>query len=82
MIYQTNISHTELIRLIKSDQITVGGNIQLKIYGLLTCTSGKRLKKSNRVFFVDELEAVSFGYRPCGNCMKEKYLIWKINNTL
>jgi methylphosphotriester-DNA--protein-cysteine methyltransferase len=82
MIYQISILHSELINAIKSKQVTFGGNTQLKIYGTLTCKSGKRMKKSNRVFFVDELEAISFGYRPCGHCIREKYQIWKTNTIL
>ena len=31
----------------------------------------------NRVFFATEDEAIKAGYRPCGNCTKEKYREWK-----
>ncbi len=55
----------------------MGGNAKLKIYGLLTCSSGKKMKKENRVFFVSEKEAIDLGYRPCGHCMKQRYQIWK-----
>ncbi len=63
--------------LIENGEIVFGGNKRLKIYGTLTCGSGKRMKKENRVFFSSEDEAIQYGYRPCGNCMKEKYKKWK-----
>jgi methylphosphotriester-DNA--protein-cysteine methyltransferase len=66
---------------INSGEITLGGNLKLKIYGTLTCASGKRMKTKNRVFFRGENEAVASGFRPCGHCMREKYLAWKINNS-
>jgi len=62
---------------IKSEQITFAGNRSLKIYGTLSCSSGKRMKKANRVFFSSEPEALKAGYRPCGHCLKAKYKIWK-----
>ena len=66
-----------LMYLIKSKQITVGGNKSLKIYGTLNCKSGKRMKTQNRVFFKDIQEAVALGFRPCGHCMRLEYLEWK-----
>lgn len=63
--------------LIRKHDITLAGYIKKKIYGLLNCSSGKRIKVENRVFFKDEAEALSNGYRPCGHCMKEKYDQWK-----
>lgn len=53
------------------------GNRKLKIYGLLSCKSGKRMKIENRVFFASEEEAVSHGYHPCGHCLKQAYQSWK-----
>jgi methylphosphotriester-DNA--protein-cysteine methyltransferase len=76
MIQHINISRPELIELIQSKKIQFGGNRKLKIYGTLSCTSGKRMKKQNRVFFSTEKEAVTAGYRPCGHCLREKYLQW------
>jgi methylphosphotriester-DNA--protein-cysteine methyltransferase len=55
----------------------LAGNQRLKIYGTLDCSSGKRMKKENRIFFNDEMDAVLAGYRPCGHCLKEKYVVWK-----
>ena len=85
MIFHTALGNTgfgrrrKLKALIKENEITLGGNIRLKIYGLLTCGTGKRMKIKNRVFFISEEEAVREGYRPCGHCMKEGYRRWKIN---
>lgn len=66
-----------IVSLIRKGNITLGGYNKAKIYGLLTCSSGKRLKAKNRVFFKDEAEALLNGYRPCGHCLKENYEQWK-----
>ena len=57
-----------------------GGNGKLKIYGRLDCPSALSAIRNfpgsyekSRVFFVDEKTALSAGYRPCGNCLREKY---------
>jgi len=63
--------------LIDCGKITLGANRNLKIYGTLNCKSGKRMKLENRVFFGSEVEAIAHGFRPCGHCMREKYLLWK-----
>lgn len=72
----------KLYSLIESRKIVLGGNRQLKIYGTLNCKSGKRMKIRNRVFFTSEQEAIANRYRPCGHCLKEKYMIWKNNPVL
>lgn len=64
--------------LIVQGKVKFGGNKILKIYGALSCSSGKRMKTGNRVFFETEQEARDAGYRPCGHCQKEKYKEWKI----
>lgn len=62
---------------------TLGGNGRAKIYGRLDCSSANRAVRSgptyatHRVFFADEKTAIASGYRPCGNCMREKYNEWK-----
>jgi methylphosphotriester-DNA--protein-cysteine methyltransferase len=66
---------------IRSGEIKFGGNRKLKIYGLLHCSSGKKMKQENRVFFKSEKEALENNYRPCGHCMKEKYKQWKIKEN-
>ena len=62
----------------------LGGNKKLKIYGRLDCPSAlstiKRFPGSyeqSRVFFKDEETAIAAGFRPCGRCMRDKYKIWK-----
>lgn len=78
MQLHSQLSDTELKSKIRKQEIRLGGNKNLKIYGLLGCTSGKRMKKGNRVFFIDESEALRNGYRPCGHCMREEYQEWKL----
>ena len=73
MIRHTEISDKELRRMIKQKGIIFGGNGKLKIYGMLNCKSGQRMKKENRVFFFSEQEATAIGFRPCGHCMNKEY---------
>ncbi len=75
MIKHVELSHKDLHRLIRKGEVCFGGNAKLKIYGTLGCKSGKRMLKENRVFFSSE--AIDNGYRPCGNCLKQKYQKWK-----
>ena len=77
MIKHTDISNEELRKLIKRRSIAFAGNERMKIYGELDCKSGKRMKKQNRVFFKTEEEAIKEGFRPCGNCLKERYKNWR-----
>ena len=77
MIKHSEINNIELHAKLKSRQILFAGNQKLKIYGRLDCASGKRMLKSNRVFFSDENEALALQYRPCGHCMRQAYLKWK-----
>ena len=65
---------------------TFGGNGKLKIYGRLDCPSAlstiRRFPgtyEKSRVFFADEKTALAAGYRPCGNCLREKYREYKEN---
>ena len=64
----------EIRALIRIGEITMAGNKRLKIYGKLSCSSGKRMNPENRVFFKSEEEALSLGFRPCGHCLREKFL--------
>ena len=66
------LADAELFRLLRKGEITYAGNRRLKIYGRLDCWSGQRMRRVNRVFFVDEAEAVTAGYRPCGHCMRQQ----------
>lgn len=67
----------KLAYLIRSGKVRLGGYQKNKIYGLLNCFSGKRMKIENRVFFKDEQEALQAGYRPCARCLPDAYNIWK-----
>lgn len=71
-----DITEKELITKIRSGEIQLAGNARLKIFGTLSCPSGKRMLKKNRVFFRDYLEATKYGFRPCGHCMKDAYRQW------
>lgn len=73
MILHTEISDKELWKRIKQNEICFGGNRRLGIYGKLNCSSGKRMKKGNRVFFRSEKEAMEQGFRRCGHCMNKEY---------
>ncbi len=77
MFHHVELGKLKLKSLIENGEIVLGGNKQLKIYGKLSCKSGKRMKKENRVFFSSEKEAINLGYRPCGHCMKNAYQKWK-----
>ncbi len=77
MIKHQSLNSRQLKKLIRSASLTLAGNLQLKIYGTLQCTSGKRMKMKNRVFFKDESEAIELGFRPCGHCLHSKYMEWK-----
>ncbi|EKT64963.1 hypothetical protein OOA_00460 [Providencia burhodogranariea DSM 19968] len=60
----------------------LGGHRKNKIYGQLNCPAAARaLAKGHyvkqRVFFQNEATAITADYRPCGTCMREKYLKWK-----
>ena len=59
---------------------TFGGNGKMKIYGRFDCPSANSTIRrfpgkyeKHRVFFADEKTALAAGYRPCGNCLREKY---------
>ena len=73
MFHHPELGKQKLKPLIEKGEIVFGGNKQLKIYGTLSCKSGKRMKIENRVFFDSEKEAINLGYRPCGHCMKTEY---------
>jgi methylphosphotriester-DNA--protein-cysteine methyltransferase len=87
MIHQTDLGDTPFARfrklqsLILNGEITLGGYKKTKIYGTLSCKSGKRMKPENRVFFKNEQEAIAAGYRPCGHCMQQQFKTWKLQNA-
>lgn len=76
MIKHIDINDNELRSKIKQKRICFGGNIKLKIYGILQGKSGKRMKRENRIFFASESAAIKNDFRPCGHCMKIKYKKW------
>ncbi|TCD02129.1 metal-binding protein [Pedobacter frigidisoli] len=76
MLKHIDLSTKILKILLKNKEICFAGNLRLKIYGALTCKSGKRMKMENRVLFRSESEAVENGYRPCGHCQHQKYKQW------
>jgi methylphosphotriester-DNA--protein-cysteine methyltransferase len=73
------MDNKEVRNKIRKKEICLAGNRKLKIYGLLSCRSGKRMNKINRVFFVSEQEAISMGYRPCAHCLPDRFHEWKVN---
>lgn len=80
MIRHSEISNIDLRNKIRRREILFAGNSRLKIYGKLSCASGKRMKRENRVFFTSDAEAPARNYRPCGHCMKSEYKKWKQQN--
>ena len=69
---------------LSTEKGTIGGNGKGKVYGRLDCPMAIRTIKQYgnaytdyRVFFKDEATASAAGYRPCGNCMREHYKLWK-----
>ena len=74
MIRHQNHSPGEIRYFIRNGKIAFAGNIPARIYGTLGCFSGKRMKKENRVFFETEAEAISSNFRPCGHCLRAKYI--------
>lgn len=77
MIDHSSIKSRSLLSLLRSGAVQFAGNKKLRIYGRLDCSSGKRMKKANRVFFQDQEEAIAAGFRPCGHCMRREYNSWK-----
>jgi methylphosphotriester-DNA--protein-cysteine methyltransferase len=77
MIMHEDHSDNAIHAMIKNGLILWGGNKACMIFGLLRCSSGKRMKKENRVFFHSATEAINCGFRPCGHCCRVEYLEWK-----
>ncbi len=78
MLAHQHLAKKELSIHLRNGGITLAGNGRLKIYGLLRCSSGKRMMKKNRVFFKNETEAIQLGFRPCGHCLHDQYQKWKL----
>jgi len=63
-----------------------GGHRGSMIYGRLDCPAALRAIARGgyvkyRIFFADEATAAAAGYRPCGTCMREEYVLWKRART-
>lgn len=77
MISHSDIEEKLLRKEIRKGTVRWAGNQKLQIYGTLKCASGKRMKRTNRVFFSTDKEAIQNGYRPCGHCLRAEYKKWK-----
>jgi methylphosphotriester-DNA--protein-cysteine methyltransferase len=61
---------------------TLGGHRRSRVYGRLDCPGALRWIARghyvrHRVFFADEATAVATGYRPCANCLPDRYREWR-----
>ncbi|HZX73980.1 MAG TPA: Ada metal-binding domain-containing protein [Cyclobacteriaceae bacterium] len=70
MLLHSQLTSSKVRAFVRVRKIQFGGNARLKIYGTLRCSSGKRMKTENRVFFESEEEAQRNGFRPCRHCIK------------
>jgi methylphosphotriester-DNA--protein-cysteine methyltransferase len=77
MIIHHHHSQKEIRNFIRKGAITYAGNAPDKIYGTLSCWSGKKMKIENRVFFENQSEALDAGFRPCGHCLHDRYAKWR-----
>ncbi|AMO99055.1 metal binding domain of Ada family protein [Collimonas arenae] len=64
---------------------SLGGHRRGRIYGRLDCRAALQAIArggyvANRVFFLNEEDARSAGYRPCAVCLPEAYVRWKATN--
>jgi len=76
MIEHSQTDNRALRALIRQKVIVLAGHKKNQIYGLLSCRSGKRMVRANRVFFASAREAEGLGFRPCGQCLKTEYALW------
>jgi len=83
MLFHTSLGETpfaqqrRLYNLIQAGEVTLAGYYKGRIYGMLSCAAGKRMKQQHRVFFSNEEEALTAGFRQCGHCLPQKYKTWK-----
>lgn len=61
---------------------SLGGHRKGRIYGRLDCRAALQAIArggyvAQRVFFLDEADAIAAGYRPCAVCMPQEYASWK-----
>jgi methylphosphotriester-DNA--protein-cysteine methyltransferase len=60
----------------------LGGHRKSRVYGRLDCRAALRAISrggyvAHRVFFLNEDDARTAGYRPCAVCMPTEYAEWK-----
>jgi len=77
MVHHTASTDAQIRKKIRKSSFEFAGNATLKIFGKLNCASGKRVKRTNRVFFNSREEAIKNSFRPCGHCLKAEYKNWK-----
>jgi methylphosphotriester-DNA--protein-cysteine methyltransferase len=81
MIEHTHIDDHALRALIQQKRVVLAGHKKNQIYGLLSCRSGKRMVRANRVFFASASEAKGLGFHPCGQCLKTEYALWRAQSA-
>ena len=79
--FHTELTDRALRSKIRSGDIAFAGHRLSRIYGLLSCSAGKRMRPTMRVFFETEQEAVSNGLRPCGHCMPQAFRQWRLGSS-
>ena len=77
MLVHSALTDQALKSKVRRKEITLAGHKRARIYGLLSCSAGKRMARRNRVFFKTEDEALLHGLRPCGHCMPEAFRQWR-----
>lgn len=82
IVHTAHLTKRELVRLRTAGELAYGGHRKNKIYGTLDCKGAKRWIArghyvKQRVFFSSESEAINHGFRPCAQCMPERYRKWK-----
>ena len=53
-------------------RVRFAGITTTKVFGRLTCPSGKRARCEHRVFFATWDDAIAAGYRPCKVCRPQR----------
>jgi hypothetical protein len=81
MYLHSELTPQEVRSLIRKGLLPCAGHQGSKIYGKLRCPSGKKMARRNRVFFRSFDEAKKLGYRPCGRCLRENYLLWRFDTS-
>jgi len=80
LIDHDQIDDRALRSMIRKKNILLAGHKRSLIYGRLDCGQGKRMHRSNRVFFANSTQAKEKGFRPCGQCLREEFALWRAQN--